>query len=166
MGRRPPAVQGRIQLLDGQRILQVALVILNDQRQFVDVQVVFAQVFLQVLYRFDVFLDHVRVAVGHEDDAVGSLQHQLARGVVEHLARDGIKHELGGHARDLPQVQRQIIEIQRAVGFRCNGDQLAGRVFRRFGVDDFKIGRFAAAARPVVDQLAGHCAGGKVNLHL
>ena len=53
------------------------------------------QVVPEVLEALFVGVQHGRLAVSHEDNAIYTLEHQLAGGVIEDLARHGIELELG-----------------------------------------------------------------------
>ena len=63
------------------------------------VEAVLAQVAAQVLERRLVRADLLHLRVGDEGHAVGALQHQLARGVVDHLAGDREQLDAHGQAR-------------------------------------------------------------------
>ena len=80
---------------------------------------------LEVVDRLDVGVPPHLLRVGDEDDAVDALQDQLARRVVEHLARHGVEVESGAETADRAQLDGQEVEEQGAVGLRGQGDQLA-----------------------------------------
>ena len=82
------------------------------------------QVALQVLQALEVLVELSRLAVGHEHDAVRPLEHEAPRGVVVHLARDGVELEPGAEARNLAQVDGQEVEEERAVGLGCERHHL------------------------------------------
>ena len=90
-------VERVVQLVLGQDQLarQVLLVVLDHERQLADVDALLQQVGVQVLQALDVLVELARLAVGHEHDAVGALEHELARGVVVDLAGHGVELEPG-----------------------------------------------------------------------
>src|SRR4051794_3857219 len=153
-GRLALVVERAIHLFDRYHAREIPLVELQgvgDRRQ---VEPVLLQVLFQVADRLDVRLHPLLLAVGHEDHAVDPLEDQLAAGVVEHLAGDGVEVEAGGEAADAPEVERQEVEEERAVGFGRQGDHLALRLGGGLVVDVLQIGRLPAQAGPVVDDLA------------
>ena len=66
---------------------QVLLVVLEHHRELADVDALREEVLLEVLQALDVVVVPPRLAVGHEDDAVRALEHQLPGGVVVAPAR-------------------------------------------------------------------------------
>src|SRR6185503_3611280 len=92
--------------------------------------------------------------IADEDDAVHTLENELAAGVVVDLARHGIEMESGLEAANRSEIDRQEIEKQRAFGLRRERDELAARVGRDFAVDVLEVRRLAAQARTVIHDLA------------
>ena len=144
---------------------EVALVPLEHQGHVLERQAQLREVLLQVAQARLVRLQHLRLAVRHEDDAVGALQHELAGGVVEHLARHGVELQLGPEAPDHPHVHGQQIEEQGAVRVRVEGDHLAPGLEGRLPMDRAEVGGLPAEAGPVVDDLDRHLMGGVVEEH-
>ena len=100
------------------------------------------------------------LAIGHEDDAVHSLEDQLAARVVEDLPRNRVQVETGLEAAHRAELERQEIEEQRAVRFGRQRDQLALVARVRLVVDELQIRRLPAQAGAVVDELAVDLPGG------
>ena len=143
-------------VVDRRDVRQVALVELQDQRDFVEVEADLGEVLAQVLEALDVRVEHRLLRVGDEDDAVDALEHELAGGVVEDLAGDGVELQAGLESADDADVDRQEVEEERAVGLRLEADHLAAALRRGLGVDVVEIGGLPAEARTVVNDLRGH----------
>src|SRR5260370_357163 len=77
----------------------------------------------------------------HEDHAVRALEQQAAGGGVVALPRDGIELELGGEARDAPQVQRKKVEEESAVGVGGEGNHAAPATLRGPAEDVLQVRR-------------------------
>src|SRR5690606_26006562 len=92
------------------RVGEVALVVLDDQGDGVQVVALLRQVGPQVLEGLQVRLEAVGQRVGDEDHAVDAAQDQLAGGVVEDLAGDRVEVEAGLETADLPEAQGQEVE--------------------------------------------------------
>ncbi len=82
----------------------------------------FSSRFLKAL---DVLLHFFPLRIGHEDDAVDAAQHELAGGVVNDLAGDGVELELGLEPLDDYRVEREEIEEQRAIRCGRQRDEVA-----------------------------------------
>ncbi len=104
-GGRALRVQHAVEVLDGQDVGQVALVVLKDDRQPLELAPLFEQVVAQVLEALEVRVRPQALRVGHEDHAVGAGEHQLAGRVVVHLPRHG--EELQAHAH-APQGRHAV----------------------------------------------------------
>ena len=104
----------------------------------------------------DVRVEHGRLRVGHEDDPVDALEHELARRVVEDLAGDRVELQARLEAADHADVDRQKVKEKRPVGLRLQADHLAAALRRGLGVDVVEIGGLPAEARTVVHDLRGH----------
>ena len=142
---------------------QVLLVVLEHDRQLADVHALRQQIVLQVLQALEVVVEPAGLAVGHEHDAVGALEHELPGGVVVALARHGVELELGGEAGDGAQLERQEIEEQGAIGLGGERDHAPAAALRHPAVDVLQVGRLAGPARSVVDDLAGDLARREVD---
>src|SRR5438876_1199888 len=88
-----------------------------------------------------------------------ALEDQLAARVVVHLARHRVEVEPGLEAADGAQVDWQEVEEQRALGLGGERDHFAARIGRHFAVNVLEVGRLAAQARAVIDELAVDLAG-------
>src|SRR5713101_8413891 len=79
------------------------------------------------------------------------------------LPRYGIELELGGEARDAPQVQREKVEEQSAVGVSGEGNHAPPATLRHPAEDVLQVRRLTGPAGPVVDDLAGDLTRGEVH---
>ncbi len=113
------------------------------------------EIIFEVGEALDVLRHLVVLRVGDEDDAVHPAQHQLAGGVVNDLAGDGIELELGLEAFDGHGLDGQKVEEQGAVRTGGERNQLAFVASRSLHMimHLHEIGRLAAHGRPVVDDL-------------
>src|SRR5512146_833650 len=112
----PAGLQGGLEVADRRGVGQIPLVVLDDEGELGQVVPVLAHIVVQVLHRLDVRLHALDLAVGDEHDAVHALQDQLAAGVVVHLPGHGVEMEARLEAADRPQVHREEIEEQGALG--------------------------------------------------
>ena len=101
----------------GERTFYIALVHLNDQRNLVDVQVVFLEVLAQVPHTLGVGPQAVGAAVGHKHNAIYTAQNQFAAGIVKHLSRHGVEVKAGFKPLNGSQIQRQEVEEKGAFVF-------------------------------------------------
>ena len=151
-----------LQLFHRRHAGDVALVVLDDDRRVVHVDLVLIHVIHQIGEALLVRVDHRRLGVGDEHDRVGALEHQLARLVVEDLAGDGIELDLEIEAPHFADVHGKEVEEERAVGLRGEGEHLP----LRFGVelveDDHQVRRLPTEAGTVIDDLRGHFARGVI----
>src|SRR6185437_5089345 len=97
------------------------------------------------------------------DDAIGAVQHGDTRPLVEHLARHGIEVEAHSKAMHVAQVERQKVEKKRALIFGGYREQIAPGRLGSARKDILQIGRLAAVACAIVDNLALNLAAGNVN---
>src|SRR5690242_8145418 len=95
--------------------------------------------FLQVFHGLEIRIQPLFLRVRHEYDAVRSLQDELAAGLIEHLAGDGIKMEARLESADGPQVQWKEIEEQSAVRFRGEGHHFALLVLSGMVIDPLQV---------------------------
>jgi hypothetical protein len=82
--RNTARVQRLLELLDTVELRQVALVVLQDERDALERQPLLAQVLVEVAQRFEVVLHLPEAGIGHEHHRIGALEHELAGSVVEH----------------------------------------------------------------------------------
>ncbi len=90
-----------------------------------EVQLQGFEVLFEVGEALDVFGHLLVLRIGNEDDAIHAAEHELAGGVVNDLAGNGVKLELGLEALDRHGFDRQEVEEQRAVGTGGQRDELA-----------------------------------------
>ena len=123
-----------------------------------------AQIVFQIGEALDVLLHLLVLRIGHEHDAVHAAQHELTGGVVNDLARNGVKLELGFESLDRHGLDRQEIEEQRAVGAGRQRDQFA-LLLRRLNVfvDFDQVGRLAAHGWTVIHNFDLQLFGGLVD---
>ena len=145
--------------LDGGDIGQIPLVELQDERQLVQVHADLGEVLAEVLQTLHVRLQHRHLGVGHEDDAVNALEHELAGGVVEDLSRDCVELQAGLEPADDADVDGQQVEEEGAVGLRFQTDHLPAAARGGLRVDVVQVGRLPAETRTVVNDLRGHLHG-------
>src|SRR5262245_63369147 len=107
---RPVRIQQALHLVDRRRVREIALVVLHDARELVEVVALLGEVDAQVVEALDVGLHALDLAVGDEDDAVHALQDQLPARVVEDLTRDRVEVEAGLEAADLAERERKEVE--------------------------------------------------------
>ena len=68
---------------------------------------------VEVLHRFEICLGALNLRVGHEYDAVHSLQDELAAGIVVDLSGHCVEMESRSEAANCAQIDREKIEKQR-----------------------------------------------------
>ena len=153
--RRGAGMEVTAHVVDRVDVRQVALVVLEHQRDFVRIDAVEPQVGPEVLQALHIRLAHRRLRVGHEHHAVRPAQDQLARRVVEHLAGNGVELHADFLTGDRAQLHRHEVEEQRAVRLRRHGDHLALVLQLRIPIDLLEVRRLPAQAGAVVHQLDG-----------
>jgi hypothetical protein len=129
------------------------------------VEAQFAQILLEVLPALLARIQHGRLAVHHEDNAVHALQHQLPGAVVEDLARHGVELELGLETAHHAYVHGQQIEEQGAVRLGVQAHHFTAGLLAGLGVDGVEVGGLSAQTGPVVDDFRRHLPGGVVEKH-
>src|ERR1051326_5869061 len=156
---RPPGIERRLEVAHRRRIGEVALVVLDDERDLRQVVAVLGHVVVQVLHRLDVGLHTLDLAVRDEHDPVHPFEDELPAGVVVHLPRHRVEVEPRLEAADGAQVHREEVEKQGALRLGGEGDHLAARVGRDFAIDVLEIRGLAAQPGAVVHELAVDLAG-------
>ena len=151
---------GTLEMSDFGRVL---LVVLHHERHGAHIDVVLRQIRVKILHALDVLGELPRLAVGDEHDAVGTVQHQLPRRLVVHLAGDGVELEARREPRDGAEVERQEVEEERAIRLRREGDHLPFAIARHLLVNVMQIRRLPGPPRAVVDDLAGDLTSGVVD---
>src|SRR4051794_29361337 len=161
----PAKVQRVVHLIRAQDEIagEILLVVLENDRELPDVYALGQQVVLQVLQALEIVVEPASLAVRHEYDAVRPLKHQLSRGVVVALTGDGVQLKLRAEAGDRSEVQREEIKEQRSIRLGGKRDHPAPACLRNPPVHILQVGRLSGPARPVVDDLAGDLARGKVD---
>ena len=141
-------VEHLAQLVERRRVRQVALVVLDDVRELVEV-VALLRAGSRRRFSSDSMFASMRSICesADEDHAVDALQDQLAARVVEDLAGHRVEVEAGLEAADLAERQRQEVEEQRALGLGRERDHLALRVGVGLVVDVLQVRRLPAQAR-------------------
>src|SRR6185503_2127116 len=118
-------VEEKLEVFERRGVGDVALVILDDEGDVGEVLFEGADVLLKVGEAFHVFLHFVVLRISDEHNAVHAAEHQLAGGVVDHLAGHGVKLKLGAKSLDRHRLDWQEVEEERSVGTRRKGDELA-----------------------------------------
>jgi hypothetical protein len=149
-------VEGVVERGHGHDVADVPLVVLEDQGHVFEAEAQLGQVLLQVAERLDVGVEGRGLAIGDEDDPIHPLEHELAGGVVEDLAGDGVELQPDLHAADDPHVERQQVEEQGAVGLGLQAHHVAAGLGRGALVDGLQVGGLPAQARAVVHDLGRH----------
>ena len=132
---------------------QVALVVLEDHRDLVGVDLVGLEVLPHVLVALEVGVEHRLLRVAHEADRVRALQHHAAGGVVEDLPGDGVELDAGLHPADRADLDGQEVEEEGAVRLGGEREHLALVLDGQLLVDPLQVGGLAAEPRAVVDDL-------------
>src|SRR5262249_35884086 len=162
-GRLPLDVQLAVHLVHRKGGRQVALVELKDVGDLRDVVAVLSQVLVEVPDRFGVRLHPRFLRVGDEDAPVHPAEDELARRVVENLARHGVEVEPDLEAADVAEVEGQEVEEKGPIGVGRERDEPP--LGRGVGpvINVLEVRRFSAQSRPVVDDLAIDLADGVVD---
>ena len=121
------------------------------------------QVVPQVEIGLHVLVEARDLRIGHEDDAVDALQHELAAGVVVALAGHRVQVEARLHALDGAQREGQEVEVERALFLGRDAHELAAGFGVDLAVDVLQVGGLAAEPAAVVDDLVVDLAGGEVD---
>ena len=161
--RHAAGVEEVIEGLDRDEVVEVPLVILEDEGDLQQVEVVLEAVAAQSVEALQVGVEERDLGVGDEDDAVGAVQHALAGGFVEHLARGGHQLEVDLEIADHPGPDGQEVEEIGPVGLGLEADELAPRGAVELIIDVAEVGRLAAQAGAIVDDLDGDRLRGVVN---
>jgi hypothetical protein len=103
-------VKNEVEVMNWSGIKQVALVVLQNVRDLIDAIALAREVLLEVLEALNVLFHLIPLRVGDEYDPIHAAQHELARGVVDDLARHCVKLKLGLESFDDNRVQWQEIE--------------------------------------------------------
>src|SRR5205085_2113480 len=132
-------------------------------RDLVEIVVMFFEVLVQVVERFDVGVHALFLRIGYEDDAIDTAQDELAAGVVEDLSGDGVEVETGLEATDGAEVERQEVEEQSTDRLGGERDHLALLLVTGLVEDHLQVRRLAAESGAVIDDLAVDLAGREID---
>src|SRR2546425_9245606 len=163
--RHRPEVERVIELRRRENQLrgQVLFVVLHHERQRAYVDAVLQQIALQILQALEILVELAGLAVAHKHDAIGALQHEPSRRVVIDLPRHRVELESRREAGDLPQVDGEKIEEQRAVGLGGQRYHASAPGLGNATVDVVQIRRLSGPARSVVDDFARDLAAREVD---
>src|SRR5262249_25683598 len=100
--------------------------------------------------------------IGDEDDAVDSLQNELARRVVEDLSGNGVELDSGLESADDADVEGQKVEKQGSIRFGLERHHLAAGSGRCAPVDVMEVRGLPAETRTLVNDLGRHLHRGVV----
>jgi hypothetical protein len=159
------AVERGVQVLDRAQAWEVALVELDHVRHVRQPKGVPLEVLLQVLERLHVRVQHRFLGVGHEDDPIRPLEHELARLVVEDLARHRVELHARLHAADVAEVDGEEVEEEGSVRLGGQGEHLALHLVGKISVDVLEVGGLSTETGAVVDDLRREFLGRIVEQH-
>src|SRR5665647_238656 len=118
-----PRVQRCLQFRERRRVREIALVVLNHERNRGEIVPVLEHVLVQVLHRFLVRFHSLDLRIGDEHDSVHALQNQLPARVVVYLAGDRVEMEARLESANRAEIHGEEIEEERALRLRGEGDQ-------------------------------------------
>jgi len=147
-------VENRPEFLLGHDVRQVPLVVLDHERNGVDIIPVRFHILIQVMHRLNIRFQTRPLGIGHEDQPVYPFQDEATASVVVGLARDGIKVETSLKPSDLAKIDGEEVEEERPIRLGCQGDHLALGVWVHSGIDIFQVRGLSTQTRPVIDHLA------------
>src|SRR5262245_43866391 len=156
-------VQLFLQVVEPHHIAQVALVVLECERDVVEREPVLGQVLVQVVHALDVGVEALRQRIDDEDDPVHPAQDELAAGVVVHLAGHRVQVEADAEPLDAAEIEWQEVEEERPVHVGGERDQPALRLRAQAVVDVADVGRLPPQPGAVVDDVAAELVGGVVD---
>src|SRR5436190_22252581 len=90
-----PVIKEVFHIFDGSYVGKIAFVVLKHVRNIRKVELGAFQVFLEIGEALHVLLHFVQWRIGHKNNSIHAAQNELAGGVINDLARDGIKLEFG-----------------------------------------------------------------------
>ncbi len=146
-------VERAVHELDGRQLGEVALVVLEHQRHRRRIQLVCEEVLRHLPEALDVLLPPVGGRVRDEDQGIGPLQDEAARGGVHGLPGDGEDLELEVEAAKARRLQGQQVEQDGPILGRVDRDQLTPTRGQGVLVEDLEVGRLPPDGRAVVDDL-------------
>ena len=138
---------------------EVAFVVLEDDGEGVGMGAVGGEVLVERVPRGEIVRGAARVAVGDEDEAIGSAEDDLAGGVVVCLAGDGVELEAGAVAVDEDAFDGEEVEEEGAVAHGGERDEVAACGAVEPLVDPGEVGGFSGHGGAGVDEFEGDLAG-------
>ena len=141
-----------LQRLYRERARQIALVVLDDDRQALEGDLFLVEVLLEVLEAFQVVREHRPLRVDDEDETIRSAEDDLAGLVVEDLSGNGAHLKANRVALDVPELDGQEVEKDRPVLCRRERQELSGSALESL-VEDLEVAGLSTQTRPVVDDL-------------
>ncbi|MFM1943521.1 MAG: hypothetical protein RI897_2503 [Verrucomicrobiota bacterium] len=157
-------IEQEFHIFDGCGVGEVPFVVLEDVGYIREVHAEGFEVFLHVAEALDVFGHLFVLGICDEDDAIDTAQDELAGGVVDDLAGDGIELEFCFEALDGHGFDGQEVEEERAVGAGGERDQFAlflGGLDILVDLDE--VCGLAAHGGPVIDDLDLQFLGGLID---
>jgi hypothetical protein len=141
-----------LQRLHRERARQIALVVLDDDREGLERDLLFAEVFLEVLEALEVVREHRPLRVDDEHETVHAAQDDLAGLVVEDLSGNGAHLKANRVTLDVPELDGQEVEVDRPVLRRRERHELAGPALEAL-VEDLEVAGLSAETGSVIDDL-------------
>ena len=138
---------------DRRRLWEVALVVLEDERDVRDVDPMSDELAGHLAERLQILFLAVQRRVGDEDDAVDSLEDGLAGRSVHRLTSDAQDLQPEVVAAEADRLERQHVEENRALLGGVHRNHHAAPLASGVLVQLVQVGRLAADGRPVVDDL-------------
>jgi len=158
-------VQQKLHIFKRGNIRQIAFVVLKHMRNFIQVELQGSEIVDQILKALHVFRHFFILRIGHKNDAIHPAQNKLAGGVVNDLARYGVKLEFGLKSTNRHGLDGQKVEEQGSVGTGRERNKLA--LIAGGGldviVDLHQVGCLAAHGRAVVDNFDLQLFGGLID---
>jgi len=108
----PVRIEIAVELFDGEDVLQIPLVVLQDERQVRHLETEVLEVVDEAREALDVRLAHGSLRVCDEDEAIDSFEDQLSGRVVKDLAGHGVQLEAGLEAADGTDLDGEEVEEQ------------------------------------------------------
>ncbi len=148
-----PTIEEFVQLINGENVRQIVLVVLKHNRYVVQVAPLIREVVAQVIEAFEVRIGTRHLRIGHEDDSIRAREHELAGCIEVDLSRHREQLQPYVHPAYRRKPHREKIEVQRPVDGGCERDQLPAMIGLCRRVNVFERGRLSAKPWPVVDDL-------------
>ena len=156
---RIPMVEFAAQHFDGERIGHIALIVLNDERNFFDVVAISGEVVEEVVHRDEVCFEAFGLAICDEHDAIGAFHDEATAIGIEELPRHRIEVKSRLEPANLGQFDGQKVEIEGTLLLRFEADELAARIVVCRGIDVLDVRRFPTQSRSVIDYLEDDFSG-------